>query len=41
MCDHAAAGRLTVDYEEVPLEQVADAWERQAGSPHVKLILVP
>lgn len=41
MCDHAAAGDLEVEYEEVPLDQVAEAWERQASSPHVKLILVP
>jgi NADPH2:quinone reductase len=41
MCDHAAAGRLTVEYEELPLDDVAEAWERQASSPHVKLILVP
>jgi NADPH2:quinone reductase len=41
MCEHAAAGRLSVDHEEIPLEQVAEAWERQASSPHVKLILVP
>ncbi|MEV0715977.1 zinc-binding alcohol dehydrogenase family protein [Asanoa sp. NPDC050611] len=27
---HAAAGRLTVAYEEVPLEEAADAWRRQA-----------
>jgi NADPH:quinone reductase-like Zn-dependent oxidoreductase len=41
MCDHAAAGRLKVDYEQMPLDDVAAAWERQAASPHVKLILVP
>ena len=41
MCDHAAAGRLKVEYEELPLDDVAQAWERQAASPHVKLILVP
>jgi NADPH2:quinone reductase len=41
MCDHAAAGELKVEYEEVPLDQVAEAWERQASSPNVKLILVP
>jgi NADPH2:quinone reductase len=41
MCDHAAAGRLKVEYEELPLDDVAEAWERQASSPHVKLILVP
>lgn len=41
MCDHAVKGRLKVEYEEVPLDQVAAAWERQANSPHVKLVLVP
>jgi NADPH2:quinone reductase len=41
MCAHAAAGRLTVDYEEIPLDRIAEAWERQGSSPHVKLILVP
>ena len=41
MCDHAAAGELKVEYEELPLDGVAEAWERQASSPHVKLILVP
>jgi NADPH2:quinone reductase len=41
MCDHAAEGRLRVEYEEIPLDDVAQAWERQAASPHVKLILVP
>ena len=34
-------GELTVEYEEIPLDDVAIAWERQAASPHVKLILVP
>ena len=41
MCEHAAAGRLNVEYEESPLDRVAEAWERQASSPHVKLVLVP
>lgn len=41
MCEHAAAGKLKVEYEEVPLDDVAEAWERQASSPNVKLILVP
>jgi len=41
MCEHAAAGRLKVEYEELPLDGVVEAWERQASSPHVKLILVP
>ena len=41
MCEHAAAGRLKVEHEELPLDRIAEAWERQASSPHVKLILVP
>jgi NADPH2:quinone reductase len=41
MFEHAAAGRLTVDHERIPLDRVAEAWERQSSSPHVKLILVP
>src|SRR5947199_3794623 len=38
---HAAAGRCTVEREMVPLEQVAEAWDRQAASARRKLILVP
>lgn len=41
MCEHAVAGRLAVDHETIALGDVATAWERQAGSPHVKLVLVP
>jgi len=41
MLRHAAAGELTVDYELLPLAQVADAWERQAASPGRKLVLAP
>lgn len=38
---HAAAGRCTVEREQVPLAQVAGAWQRQAASARRKLILVP
>ncbi len=39
---HAAAGRLAVAHEEVPLAAVATAWERQAtGDPGVRLVLTP
>src|SRR5437763_11325723 len=38
---HAAAGRCTVEREMVPLEQVAQAWDRQAAFARRKLILVP
>ena len=39
--EHAVAGRITVDVEAVPLEQVADAWARQAPGHGAKLVLVP
>lgn len=41
MFAHAAAGRLTADYETLPLEAAGDAWRRQAAGPPTKLVLVP
>jgi hypothetical protein len=41
MCRHAAAGELVVELEQIALEDVASAWERQAGSPGRKLVIVP
>lgn len=41
MVEHAAAGELACDVERVPLDEVADAWRRQEGSPHRKLVIVP
>ncbi|SOC49717.1 NADPH:quinone reductase [Blastococcus aggregatus] len=39
---HAAAGRLAVAHEPVPLADVAAAWRRQAtGDPGVRLVLTP
>jgi NADPH2:quinone reductase len=38
---HAAAGRIQADHEVVPLDGVAEAWERQAGSPGRKLVVRP
>lgn len=39
---HAAAGRLTVDVETLPLAEVETAWERQrAGTGGTKLVLAP
>jgi NADPH2:quinone reductase len=37
--EHAAAGRIEVDHEVVPLDQVTEAWERQARSPGRKLVV--
>ncbi len=41
MVEHAAAGRLTVDHDVVPLERIDEAWERQAAFPRRKLVLRP
>lgn len=41
MVAHAASDELAVEVEEVPLSDVAVAWERQAEHPHRKLVLVP
>jgi NADPH:quinone reductase-like Zn-dependent oxidoreductase len=39
---HSAAGELSVAHEVVPLEDAADAWQRQAaGSTSGRLVLVP
>jgi len=32
---------IEVEIERLPLDRVADAWERQATSPHRKLVLIP
>jgi NADPH:quinone reductase len=37
----AAAGRIQVDYEAMPLDAAPDAWRRQSQAPHRKLILTP
>jgi len=41
LVEHAAAGRIEVEVERVPLRDVADAWERVQRSAHRKLVLVP
>ncbi|HEY8467511.1 MAG TPA: zinc-binding dehydrogenase [Solirubrobacterales bacterium] len=41
MCEHAARGELRVEVEELPLSEVASAWEQQRTSPHRKLLLRP
>jgi NADPH:quinone reductase len=39
LLDDVAAGRLAVDHELIPLDEVAGAWERQADSPNRKLVI--
>jgi NADPH:quinone reductase len=41
LVEHALAGDVRVDVEEVPLEDVADAWGRQNEGAGVKLVVVP
>jgi NADPH2:quinone reductase len=38
---HALAGEIQLDVERVPLDDVADAWRRQAAGEATKLVLVP
>jgi NADPH:quinone reductase-like Zn-dependent oxidoreductase len=39
LVEHVAEGNLTVDLEVVPLDDVAEAWERQDASPGRKLVI--
>jgi NADPH2:quinone reductase len=36
---HAAAGEITFDIETYPLEQVAEAWKRQAAGANAKIVV--
>ena len=38
---HAIAGDIRLDVERVPLDSVADAWQRQVDGPGKKLVVVP
>ena len=41
LLEHAAAGDVRVDVEQVPLAEVAQAWRRQAEGAGRKLVIVP
>lgn len=41
MVERGMAGELVVPVEPVPLDRVAEAWERQASSPGTKLVITP
>jgi NADPH:quinone reductase-like Zn-dependent oxidoreductase len=41
MADFAARGEIVVDVDRMPLDQVAEAWDRLAAGSHRKLVLVP
>ena len=41
LLDYATTGKLKVEVEVLPLEAAPEAWNRQAASPHRKLVLSP
>jgi hypothetical protein len=41
MARHVQEGRLDVEFERFRLDDVEQAWEAQAASPHAKLVLRP
>jgi NADPH:quinone reductase-like Zn-dependent oxidoreductase len=41
LAEHAAAGRISVETEVLPLAEVQAAWERQTSGPGRKLVLTP
>jgi NADPH:quinone reductase len=41
LVEHAVNGDIQVEIEGLPLDQVGNAWQHQADSPHRKLVLIP
>jgi NADPH:quinone reductase-like Zn-dependent oxidoreductase len=41
MAEAAVRGEILIDADRIPLEQVAEAWDRLAAGSHRKLLLVP
>ncbi len=41
LVEHVSAGRIVVDFERVPLADVAAAWQRQASGDATKIVVVP
>jgi len=41
LVQYALAGTIRIDIERVSLDDVAEAWERQASGPDAKLVVVP
>jgi NADPH2:quinone reductase len=41
LVSHAAAGRVQIDLERVPLDGAIEAWQRQAAGPDTKLVVIP
>jgi NADPH2:quinone reductase len=41
LINYAAAGKIKVEFEILPLEAAPEAWKQQASSPHRKLVISP
>ncbi|MFM9971789.1 MAG: zinc-binding alcohol dehydrogenase family protein [Burkholderiales bacterium] len=41
LCEHAAAGRIAIDIETLPLARVCEAWDRQLAGLRKRLVLIP
>jgi NADPH2:quinone reductase len=41
LTSHVLDGRLVAETSTVPLDDIADAWKRQAASPNTKLVIIP
>jgi NADPH2:quinone reductase len=41
LVEHAIAGDIRLDVEQVPLDSVADAWRRQVAGAGTKLVVIP
>jgi NADPH2:quinone reductase len=41
MARHAVAEELTVDVRSIPISEIEQAWQAQAGGPHQKIVIVP
>jgi len=39
LLEHLTAGRISIDVERYPLDQVAEAWERQRSGPGAKVVV--
>jgi NADPH2:quinone reductase len=38
---HASSGAIRLPIERIGLDRIAEAWRRQAGGPHAKIVVVP
>ena len=41
LCLHAAAGRIHIDIESLPLGDIRQAWDRQLAGSRTRLVLTP